>query len=144
MNRFEVIEEIVLEDSELAKYLERGPVIVSLEFDNLVFVEPTTNPVLVINDQLKHQVEKYGVQSHHPGNIWPVRVLAGLALLFVRPLWSILKRMNKMNWTIILLEEFLEALVEVHPYKMYMELREVAAVSAAWMESIDKNGQEPD
>lgn len=93
-----------------------------------------------IEDERRRQDEKWGEQNHPPGTgeAWD-----GIGRLFVasgRGIEAAARRIlgQSPTYTGVLMEEVGEALQETDPAKLRVELIQVAAVAAAFVECLDR------
>lgn len=84
------------------------------------------------------QDEKWGEQNHPMGTSSDDELFAAAA----RARTNVATKNGSLTWALILEEETWEALAEEDESKLREELIQVAAVATAWIECIDRNGQE--
>lgn len=105
--------------------------------------------VRVIEDVLKErlrQIDKWGEQTH-PDHVGPLLRLAG-GRRSNAEMATILKVFNDRHknpyWSLILAEEFFEAVESEDPERLRQEPIEVAAVAVAWVEDLDTRSRNDD
>ncbi|MDX3109689.1 hypothetical protein [Nonomuraea angiospora] len=93
-------------------------------------------PLAEVHAERQHQDEKWGEQNHSDGTAsTEMRVFA--AEQHRRQCKEAAER-GQVTWRHILLEEMHEAFAETDPAKLRAELVQVAAVTVAWIEAIDR------
>lgn len=84
------------------------------------------------------QDAKWGEQNHPDGTGAEHVPLSAVIRDQVRTRCDAEHRAGRGTWEMILAEEFWEAVAEVDPAKLRAELIQVAAVTVAWVEAIDR------
>ncbi|MGW5408992.1 hypothetical protein [Streptomyces spiralis] len=98
----------------------------------------------LVDAERQRQLEKFGDQ-HHANGTGPLHLVlgvmtAGLAAHDAREICQRHADMGIVTWRDILTEEACEALAEDEPARLRSELVQVAAVSAAWIADLDRQG----
>lgn len=106
-----------------------------ITFDRMLIEARIYNDVVT---ERQRQDEMWGDQNHYSDGTDPMFEIDREA---ARSLCNAEARKGETNWTSILLEEVFEAVSEYEDTdKLRAELIQVAAVSVAWIESIDRRG----
>jgi hypothetical protein len=93
----------------------------------------------VVSERLR-QDAKWGEQNHPDGTASEYWREFGVSADAARAAYENSFRAGKGTWLDVLLEEIAEAFEETDPEKLRAELVQVAAVTVAWIEAIDRRG----
>ena len=114
---------------------------IEVVLDDPAEIERWTKTLEVLDEvsaERKRQVEKWGVQHHRDGTGGPgTKAVADIA----RRITDLAADKDETSWQMILAEEVYEAFAESDPDKLRVELVQVAAVAASWIEDIDSRGE---
>ena len=88
-----------------------------------------------VAEEMQRQVELWGVQEH-PNGTGDKEFVLGLKE--TREVIEEAEEGDQLTWSMILAEEFLEAMAETDPEKLRTELIQVAAVAATWVQALDR------
>ena len=107
--------------------------------------DPKAVTVVVLSEVLgerTRQLAKWGEQNHPDGTgssvVWSFTGPAAYVADCAKTTTDAAAQLGTLTWRDILLEEVAEAFAEEDKQKLRTELIQVAAVSAAWVEAIDR------
>lgn len=95
-----------------------------------------SNVLVDIADERSRQDDKWGIQDHEDGTDVTFSVQRDVHRRLCDDAFAV----GKGTWRHILNEEVFEAYAETDPILLRAELVQVGAVTAAWIEAIDRRG----
>ena len=126
-------------DGELREQAERIRALANGERDLPVdgIAPELANALVEILRERMHQIQRWGDGDLPDGTGVEYRPLRDA----VQARCDEADKAGTTTWALALLEEVLEVLSETDPARMMEELRQVGALSAAWMENLQRRGQ---